>query len=290
MRVLVVGAAGMLGRELTELIRATQSCRLFSLDLPDIDIANPRQVRDTFHRIRPDVTLNCAAQTDVDGCERDPKLAFRVNAHGPHLLAQAALNSRSLLVHVSTDFVFDGKKRTPYVEDDEPNPLSVYGKSKLAGELAVQETGCDYIIARTSWLYGPYGKNFVWSFVIARARKGEPLPLVTDQTGSPSYTLDVADAIIRLVHENARGLFHVCDGGACSRIEFATAALAEAGLKADIRPIGTQDLNLPAPRPAYSVLSTDKVAHVLQRPMPGWKNSLKKFIKRMKTLDNPRPV
>jgi len=285
MKVLVVGGAGMLGKELTELIRESQPWQLISLDLPDMDITNPQHVRDTLSHIRPGVIINCAAQTDVDGCEKDPESAFSVNADGPHLLANAASDLGSLLVQVSTDFVFDGKKTSPYIEQDESNPLSVYGKSKLAGEIAVQESGCRYIIARTSWLYGPYGANFVWSFVIRHARSGEPLSLVTDQVGSPSYTLDVADALIRLIRGKASGIFHVSNVGICSRIEFATAALAEAQLNPNIYPILTRDLGLPAPRPAYSALSTTKLSAFLGKPLPHWETSLRNFIKRMMSLD-----
>jgi dTDP-4-dehydrorhamnose reductase len=287
MKVLITGGAGMLGKELTQLLTKATSWQLSSLDLPEMDITNPTHVSQTLSNIRPDVVINCAAHTDVDRCEKEPTLAFQVNAEGPRLLANSLAKLGALLVQVSTDFVFDGTKTTPYTEEDEPNPLSVYGKSKLAGELAVKKSGCDHIVARTAWLYGPYGKNFIWSFVIRRARDGESLPLVTDQVGSPSYTLDVADAIMQLVQARAHGLFHVANSGFCSRLDFAKAALKEAGLKADIVPIMTKELSLPAPRPAYSALSSAKLAEFVGKSSPHWQVSLGKFIKRMIILDKP---
>jgi len=285
MKVLITGGAGMLGKELTELLPKVTSWQVSSLDLPELDITKPDYVRETLSDMRPDVVINCAAYTDVDGCEKNPDLAFQVNAEGPRLLANAVADLGGLLVHVSTDFVFDGTKQTPYTEEDQPNPLSVYGESKLAGETAVRDAGCNHIIARTAWLYGPYGKNFISSFVIRRARLGETLPIVTDQVGSPSYTLHVADALRQLVEAKARGLFHVTNSGSCSRLELAKAALEEAGLNAEIRPVLTDDLSLPAPRPSYSVLSIAKLEKAVRKPLPHWKTALRHFIQRTKGLD-----
>lgn len=298
MKVIITGGAGMLGREITEVLEALSHRQtdekpsrpsghwsIVSGDLDQLDITNEKQVGDAFSKVRPDVVVNCAAYTDVDGCERNPELAFRVNARGSRVLAEEAARLKALLVHVSTDFVFDGEKSTPYREEDEPNPLSVYGISKLQGELAIRNSGCDHIIARTAWLYGPYGKNFIWSFVIQHARSGKGLRVVTDQVGSPSYTLDVSHGILALIQSEARGLFHLANKGACSRLELAKAALEEAAVAASIEPISTKKLALPAHRPSYSVLATHKFEKATGKAMPHWRSALRNFMARMKTVD-----
>lgn len=223
------------------------------------------------------VLVNAAAYTDVERAEDDAKTAFRVNEHGARVLAAAARQIGLDFVHVSTDFVFDGTKQGAYVESDEPHPLSVYGASKLAGERAVLGEDPSAIVVRTAWVFGPGGTNFPLKIIDA-ARTRPSLKVVTDEVGSPTYTIDLATAIIDLVDADASGLFHVAGTGSCTRYELASEALALAGLGGvEIEPVTSDQFPTKAARPHNSVLDCSKAAALGAR-MPDWRDALARFV------------
>ncbi len=277
--ILVTGAQGMLGSDLVaRLLEYLPPAELIAVDIDGLDITVEDQVREKVNAIRPSVIINCAAYTDVDGCERERELAFRVNAHGPGLLARSAAECRSLLVHVSTDFVFDGTKQTPYTEDDPPHPLSAYGQSKLAGEEAVRCTGGEHLIVRTAWLYGRGGANFVETILRLAAERDE-LRVVTDQTGSPTWTVELARAIVALLRAGARGTYHAVGRGQCSRYEWAGEILRLAGEHTPLEPATTAEFPRPAARPPRSVLSCEKLRRDTGfHPRP-WHEALAEYVR-----------
>ena len=250
---------------------------LTALDYPEIDITSPESVAEAFDSVRPDIVLNCAAYTDVDGAETHEMDALAVNAVGPELLAHAAKKSNALLVHVSTDFVFDGEKVGAYREDDEVNPLGVYGKSKLLGERAVASIAPEYLIVRTAWLYGPDGGNFV-ATILNLARQRSLVRVVDDQRGSPTYTGMLAETIWPLVSRGARGVFHASGRGACTWYELAAAAVELAGVKADVQPCTREEFPRPAKRPKNSVLDCSKAEDLLGEELEGWRVGLETYI------------
>jgi len=292
-RLALVGANGMLARKVREL--APADYEICGYDLPAFDIADRLQVFDELARFRPDIVVNCAAYTNVDGAESEEELATRINGAGPGYLAEAAKAGGAVLVHISTDYVFDGRKGSPYLESDPAGPLSAYGRSKLAGEQAILASGLErYFIVRTSWLYGPNGKNFVET-IIRLSLEREELRIVADQIGSPTYTGDLAEAIFRLLaltdhgsriaDHDPFGIYHFANEGQCSWYEFAYAIVSAAqqhGLSIKTRtvvPIRTDDYPLPAQRPAYSVFSRDKYRAETGAVVPDWQTSLKRYFK-----------
>jgi len=282
-RLALVGANGMLASMVSLL--APKTFDLIPLDLPEFDIADRERVLTRFQEIRPQVIINCAAYTNVDGCETDEESASRVNGAGPGNLAAAARAVDATLVHFSTDYVFDGSKREPYVEEDRPNPLSAYGRSKLLGERAILHSGLErYFIVRTSWLYGPGGKNFVET-IIRLAQEREELRIVADQCGSPTFTRDLAQAIFALLETRDYGIYHFSDEGQCSWCEFGREivdCLARSGGQVKTKrvvPIATHEYPLPAPRPVYSVFSKGKYRAVTGREVPHWRESLAAYFR-----------
>ncbi len=288
----LIGANGMLARMVRHV--APSACDVTSLDLPDFDITDRDMVLSAMKRLRPHVILNCAAYTNVDGCETNEELALRVNGRGPGYLAEAALETGATLVHISTDYVFAGDKTEPYIEDDPTGPLSAYGRSKLEGEKAIMASGlARYFIIRTSWLYGPGGKNFVET-ILRLATEREELRIVSDQQGSPTYTEDLANAIFSLLEiENARmpyGIYHFSNAGSCSWYEFAVeivrlARLNKLPVKAEsIIPISTEDFPLPAKRPYYSIFSKQRYETITGRTIPDWRESLIRYFAVRQTI------
>lgn len=251
MKILITGAEGQLGRDLIKVLSGEH--QLFPFDL-DLDITDYSKVISTIPSIKPDLVIHAAAMTDVDGCELNPDQAFKVNALGTQNVALACSESNAKIVYLSTDFVFDGRKREPYTEFDTPNPLSIYGKSKLAGENYVTSLLPNHYITRTAWLYGKEGKNFVKSILRLAEEKGE-LRVVNDQVGSPTYSYDLAAMIAKIIETDFFGIYHVTNAGSVSWYEFAQKILEIAG-KGGVKiiPITSDELNRPAPRPTYSVL------------------------------------
>jgi dTDP-4-dehydrorhamnose reductase len=255
LKVLVVGAAGMLGHDV---LRAGERAghELVPIDLPDIDITDTASIEGVLAGVVPDAVLNCAAWTDVDGQEADRQRALAVNANGAGNLARAAAATQTPLLHVSTDYVFDGTAAAPYTEWDEPRPRSVYGRSKLGGEREALALVPETTVVRTSWVCGPHGSNMVKT-VLRLLRAGAPLRFVDDQRGCPTFTPDLASMIVRLGTGRRPGIFHVTNQGATTWYGFARDVVAAAGADPDrVEPIATADLDppRPAPRPANSVL------------------------------------
>lgn len=288
-KIALIGARGMLASMVREL--APADVELCLLDLPQFDLTDAQRVSATLDSLRPEVIINCAAFTRVDACEEQSSLAFAVNGTGPGYLAEAAGRLQALLVHISTDFVFSGTNSSPYVETDVTEPLSVYGQSKLAGELAILRSGLErYFIVRTSWLYGPNGGNFVET-MIRLAGEREELGVVADQIGTPTYSGDLATAIWRLIdragnpqEKSLYGIYHYSNAGACSWYDFACEVIsrlrvAGVSLKVQqIRPLTTSEYPTPAQRPAYSVLSKDKFVRRTHSVVPPWKESLALYL------------
>ena len=225
MRIVVTGSNGQLGRALQRVIGQET---LYLVDLPEHDITNLDHTIASVTAFRPDLVIHAAAITDVDGCEKDPELAYRVNAWGTRNVAVSCQRSGCPLVYISTDYVFDGTKGEPYWEYDEPNPLSVYARSKLAGETLVQTLLSEFYVVRTAWLYDRSGKNFVKT-VLRLAEERDSLRMVTDESGSPTYAPDLAVAVARLIQTPAYGIYHFTNLGTCSRFEWASRALQIAG-------------------------------------------------------------
>ncbi len=270
--ILVVGANGMLGRDLMSVLTG----ELRGVDLGDIDITSPDSVRSTLVTLKPSVVVNVAAYTDVDGCEKNRDLACAVNGAGVGHLAKVCADIGAKLVQVSTDYVFDGGKGSPYREDDPTGPLSVYGESKLLGEQNAR-LNPDHLIIRTQWLYGLHGKNFVETMLRMAADRTE-LSVVDDQIGSPTWTLDLSLAIRALVDSGCRGTYHAANAGFCSWNEFARAIFAEAGVTMSVLPMTTTELNRPAPRPLYSTLDCGKLIEDTGFIPQGWRGALRSYL------------
>jgi dTDP-4-dehydrorhamnose reductase len=285
-RVLVTGAAGMLGSQV--LRAAPGDVRPWStdvaadpgLDAPGVDLAEPAPVARLLAASAPLAgVIHCAAYTAVDRAESEPELAQRVNASACEVLGRACAAAGLPLVVVSTDFVFDGERRRPYPEDAAPRPLSVYGRTKLAGEraaLAAHPGGT--AVVRTQWLYGPRGAHFPRT-IVARARSGQPLRVVDDQVGSPTTTLELAPALWDVLRLGGRGVFHAACQGSCSWFDLARAVLEGCGLgRAALTPCHASEFPRPAPRPAYSVLGGHRLAQLRGRPLAPWRDALRDYL------------
>ena len=277
-RILVIGAKGMLGRDLMEVLRASSSDEVTGWDIDEVDIRIEKDAVEKISRLRPEVVINLAAFTNVDECESQVEKAFAVNADGMRHIALGALRCRAKVVYVSTDYVFDGEKGEPYVESDLPNPLNVYGRSKLQGERYVQQLAEDGVIVRTQWLFGKHGNNFV-TFILRQAREKKELSIVDDQTGSPTYTVDLAKAISALVQHDAKGIFHVANSGICTWFTFGQSILESSGMAGvSIRPISSKELNRPAIRPPYSGLNCQKLKQVTGLTLRPWSEALREYV------------
>lgn len=272
--ILVIGAKGMLGRDLMRVLPGD----VRGVDLEEIDITSPESVRRVILTLRPRAVVNCAAYTDVDGCETNRELAMAVNGEGVGHLAAATREIGALLVQVSTDYIFDGTKGVPYGEDDPVNPLSVYGKSKLLGEEKAR-VNPDHLIVRTQWLYGHGGKNFVETMLRLAGERNE-IAVVDDQIGSPTWTVDLALAISQLLDAGCRGTYHAVNRGTCSWFQFAEAIFAEAGVAMAVRRQTTEELGRPAPRPLYSVLDCGKLTRDAGLELEEWREALKTYLEK----------
>ena len=281
MKILITGSQGLLGQEVVEVCR-NRGDEVLATDIASsaapLDITSPAAVRGFLASNRPDWVVNCAAFTDVDGCEGREDLAFELNARAPGHLARACEEHGAKLLHISTDYVFDGEKSGPYEEDDEPNPLSVYGKSKRAGEISVQEGVEHYLIVRTQWLFGPHGRNFV-STILGLAQERDTLSVVNDQWGSPTYSKDLARALRVLIDCDARGVFHVRNRGKATWFDLARHAINLLGLPTQVVPVDTSAFPRPARRPMNGILSTRRFTQITGKVMPSWQISLKSYIK-----------
>jgi dTDP-4-dehydrorhamnose reductase len=269
MRLLVTGAAGMLGTDVVAL--ATPAHDVVAFTRADLDITDADAVRAAVRDTRPDAVINCAAYTNVDAAEADETAARAINGDGAGHVAAAAAEAGAHVVHVSTDYVFAGDARTPYPEDAPTGPIGAYGRTKLAGEIAVADASPDaHAIVRTAWVFGPHGKNFVDTMLRVGPERGE-VKVVDDQLGCPTYTGHLAGALIAVAQERTQGVLHVAGGGQCTWFDLARETFARAGLDVTVHPCTTDEFPRPAARPSYSVLrSTRSDAPVL----PPWQEGL----------------
>lgn len=272
MNLLLTGRNGQVGAELQRILQPALATDHAALDLADADA-----IRRVVREVKPDVIVNAAAYTAVDQAESEPELAMRVNGAAPGVLAEEAKRRGALLVHYSTDYVFDGAKRSPYAEDDAPHPLGVYGRSKLEGEARIRACGGRYLIVRTAWVYGR-GSNFVRA-ILKQAEKGAPLRVVNDQLGAPTWAADIATVTAGLLGQRSEGTFHVSAAGVASWYEVALEILRLARLAAQVRPVSTAEYGAKAPRPRYSVLDNSKLRAAGIAPIDEWRARLAVHLK-----------
>lgn len=275
MRILVTGHRGMLGSELVEYLSADHQIQ--GIDIQEADLRELDQAVAAVRAARPDLVIHTAALTDVDGCESRADAAYQVNALGTRNVALACRQTSAALAYISTDYVFNGRKQEPYIEYDAPDPLSVYGKSKLAGEGYVRDLLSSWYILRTSWLCGKNGKNFVET-MLGLAGNRRRIDVVNDQVGTPTFVGDLVAEIARIVQQPAYGVYHISSQGACSWFEYACKLFDMAGVEVEVRPITTQALGRPAPRPAYSVLRNYVLELTLGDRMPHWHEGLARYL------------
>jgi dTDP-4-dehydrorhamnose reductase len=279
-RMLITGANGLLGKDLCD--RLSGGYEILPTDLEECDVTRESRCMQVIGGYRPDVVVHCAAYTAVDRAEREEEAAFALNEGGTRNVALACREYRSLLVTFGTDYVFDGTSERPYLEEDATEPLSAYGRSKLAAEEAIRQVAPDYLLIRTQWLFGPYGRNFA-SSILERAERGEELRVVSDQKGCPTYTRDLADAVDTLLTTGARGIFHFSNEGETTFFDYAAFLLSHAGTgKIRMSPLPTADLPrelYPAPRPLYAVLSKDKYRKITGITPRRWEDAVLDYLK-----------
>lgn len=282
MKIVILGSQGMLGRDLISrlpgLARASPSpITVIAANHAQVDITQDSDTSRFIAQEMPDVIVNCAAFTNVDACETQRREAFAVNATGTKNIALAGREIGAKLIHISTDFVFDGTKNESYVETDQPNPVSLYGKSKLEGEFAIQETSEKYAIIRTAWLYGHYKKNFVTT-MLDLGNKHRSVSVVTDQVGSPTYTADLSYAIWNVILKDLQGIYHVTNTGTCSRYEWARKIFELTGDQVSVHPIKTVDFKRAATVPENSSLNCSKYTTASGHTMRAWQGALEEYL------------
>jgi len=266
-----------LGTDLVQTCRRQGfDARIF--DLPEFDISNAEQLKQAVNRVK--AIVNCAAYTDVDGAERQRDLAYKVNAEAVGRLGMLARKAKLWVLHISTDFVFDGKADRPYVETDPPNPINEYGRTKLVGEQLLVESGCDNCIMRIEWTYGQHGKNFATK-LLERARSGNIPRVVDDQIGSPTATTEVAKVICKLLQRKPQGLFHFAADGYVSRYEMAKFIFSSLSMNVDVVPCKTSDYATPAARPLNSRFDCSKIKALLDEQIEPWQGPLERFLRRL---------
>jgi len=280
MRVTLFGASGLLGQELVHELTgnelSSEQEQLTAVSSKDADVRDRARVRAVIRDSLPDWILLSAAYTDVDGCESNRDLAFAVNCEGAVNVAQAAREAGSRLMFLSTDYVFDGSKRSPYETSDARNPTSVYGESKAQAEKRLIEILPEVCIARTSWLFGHGGKCFPATILKLASTRPE-ISVVNDQRGSPTFTRDLASALVKLCRAPASGIMHVTNSGNCTWCEFAAEIVRVSGMRTKVKPVTTAEFPRPARRPAYSVLSPDSL-HAYNIHMPEWQDALRRYL------------
>ena len=281
-KVAVIGASGQLGSDLVAVLERDERFEPVPFTRDELDVTNAKAVAGA---ISPGffAVINCAAITNVDWCEENGAEAMEVNASGAYLVAKACARAGSRSVYIGTDFVFDGEKEGPYVESDEPKPLSIYGASKLVGERVAQIAAPDTLVARISSVFGQAGSrgkggNFIET-ILSRANSGQPLRVVDDTVMSPSYTVDVAKALAELLAAGATGVIHLSNSGSCSWFEFAGEALELAGVDAKIAAVDSSEFPRPAKRPRNSALASERLEALIGREMPHWRQALRDYLR-----------
>lgn len=289
-RILVTGSNGQLGSELRDISCNFEGMDFVFVDLDNLDISDFNAVSDFFKsQPRFDFIVNAAAYTQVDKAENEPEKAKQVNSNAVGFLAEQARKSRTCFIHISTDYVFDGTKNTPYTENDFVNPVSVYGQSKIEGEMQLINSGATFYIIRTSWLYSSYGSNFVKT-ILRHAKEKDSLKVVFDQVGTPTYAADLAAAILSVIQQVVNnqfvvvsGVYHFSNEGVCSWYDFATELVHALALKTKIVPILSKEYPTPVKRPAYSVLDKQKLKLDFGIEIPHWRQSLKKCLLKLES-------
>ncbi|AMK16119.1 dTDP-4-dehydrorhamnose reductase [Methanobrevibacter olleyae] len=274
MKILITGAYGMLGSDLREILKNHE---LIATGFKELDITNEEKVIEFICENSPEIVINAAAYTAVDDCETNYDDAYAVNAIGPRNLAIACNKIDIPLIHISTDYVFDGSKNTPLLEDDELGPQSAYGKTKLEGEKFIQENTEKYFILRTAWLYGVHGGNFVQT-MLNLAKEHDKITVVNDQIGSPTFSYDLAKGISNLLNSEKYGIYHLTNEGECSWYEFAKDIFELSKIDLKLIPVSTEEFPRPAPRPHYSVLSNEKWIKAGFPPMRNYKEALNEYL------------
>ena len=279
MKILITGSNGMLGHDLAEVLRDAHE--LILTTSKTLDITDENKVMEAISANKPDIVINSAAYTDVDGCEENPEIAYSVNGEGVRNLALACREFGCALVHISTDYVFDGTARTPIAEDGEIGPISVYGKSKLEGEKAIQEILDKYFIVRTAWLYGVNGRNFPRT-MLELADNHPQITVVYDEVGTPTYTPDLAYGISKLIETDYYGIYHLTNSGSCSWCEFARYIFEIAERDVEVIPVTASEFARPAPRPSYSVLKNKNWTDNDFEPLRDYRDAIKEYIELIK--------
>ena len=287
MNIAVTGCYGQLGSEMRKIAETDKNHHWLFSDIDTLDITDREAVERYFIANGIHCCVNCAAYTAVDRAEDEPELAEKINAEAPKVLADCCLRHHALLIHISTDYVFDGNGARPYREDDATGPTSVYGRTKLHGEKAIQESGCNYCIVRTAWLYSATGKNFMKT-MLQLAKTHDHINVVCDQQGTPTWTGDLALALMAIINYDKRNtlheVFHFTDEGVATWDAFATAILEIAGSPCKVIPITTDQYPTKATRPAYSVLDKTKIKTVLGIQIPFWKDSLVRCMQELSSI------
>ena len=274
--IIVLGAGGMLATALVDVLR-DQGRNWMALSVSELDITRKDQVDTVIKGLHPGIIINTAAYTDVDGAESEAQTAFEINGVGAGNVAHTASQVDATIVHISTDYVFDGRKDGSYLPGDSINPINVYGKSKLEGENLVREKAQKHMILRTSWLFGPDGKNFVRT-MLELGRSRSTLDVVNDQTGSPTYTRHLAIAILDLADRGATGTCHITNTGSCTWCVFAREIFRQSGMDVQVSPVTTEAFPRPAARPRNSVLDCSSTYELLGGPLPSWQTALGEYL------------
>lgn len=274
MRILLLGSKGMLAYKLIDAFKEND---LVKWDLPELDITKREDVTNKITKLNPELVINAAAYTDVDGCETNKELALNVNGNAVGYIAEACNKINAPLVHISTDYVFDGKKSSGYSEECKKNPINAYGQSKALGEDLLMKNTKKFFLIRTAWLYGPHGKNFVDTIIRLASEKPE-LNVVMDQVGSPTYTGDLAKEIKEIVEKGITGIYHVTNSGSCSWFEFAKKILEISKIKKPVKPTTSIEFKRPAKRPAYSILVNKNLEKCGIAKMRPWQDALKYYL------------
>ena len=273
-----------MGTELQKIASTDTLHQWLFTDVDTLDICDPQAVAQCFEAHHIEVCINCAAYTAVDKAEDEPVLAEKINATAPQILAENCLKRNALLIQISTDYVFDGQGNTPYLPDASVNPVSVYGRTKSEGERRIMDSGCNYFIVRTAWLYSSVGKNFVKTMLVLGDTKDE-INVVADQKGCPTWAHDLAVALVALLNKNGKSvvheIFHFTNDGQITWYDFATAIMELGGKHCKVNPITTDQYPTKAQRPAYSVLDLNKIKAYTGLEIPFWKDSLKKCLKEL---------
>ncbi len=289
MKVIIFGSTGMLGSDLVSHLKDggsggavnnnSENIEVIGSNSKELDISDQSKTSSFIINHNPDIIINCAAYTNVDGCESNRERAFNINAVGVKNIVMAAKQANAKVAHVSTDYVFNGLDDKDYSEEAQTNPLSVYGNSKLEGEQCLRESIDNHVIIRTAWLYGPNGQKQYVSTMLRLAGEKSELKIVDDQIGSPTYTPDLAKAIWLLAVGKHRGIFNVTNAGACSRYEWSKKIFEIAGLNIDVKPISSNEFKRPAPVPMRSVLNCEKFRLATGFQMRDWDEALKDYLK-----------